>query len=120
MSFLDAVRALRQELGVPETMTVPDAIRHMSELMGLPVKNDAGAALTLPAQVEQLHECLGVAVPLEATANGEDAREGEGEAPDDADEDSVMDGLPSSSSQGSGKKKQRDFPPASLWLHFLP
>ena len=40
MSFLDAVRALRQELGVPETMAVPDAVRHMSELMGLPVKND--------------------------------------------------------------------------------
>ena len=55
MSFLelDAVRALRQELGVPENMTVPDALRHMSELMGLPVKNDAGALLSLPAQVEQ-------------------------------------------------------------------
>jgi hypothetical protein len=112
MSFLDAVRALRQELGVPETMAVPDAVRHMSELMGLPVKNDAGAILSLPAQVEQLNECLGVAVPLEkAAANGEDVREGEGDASDDADEDSLMEGLPSSPSLSSGEKKQRESPP---------
>ena len=42
MPFLEIVAALRQKLGVLETLTLPEAVRHMSELMGLPSIDPGG------------------------------------------------------------------------------
>ena len=66
MPFLEIVAALRKALGVPEALTLPEAVRHMSELMGLPTIDPDGKPIPLPAQAEALAESVNLSLPLEA------------------------------------------------------
>ena len=75
MPFLEIVAALRQKLGVPETLTLPEAVRHMSELMGLPSIDPDGKPVPLPAQVEALAESINLRMPLEAEVLDESGAE---------------------------------------------
>ena len=75
MPFCEIVAALRQKLGVPETLTLPEAVRHMSELMGLPSIDPDSKPVHLPAQVEALAESINLSMPLDAEVLDESGAE---------------------------------------------
>ena len=53
--MLRAVGILRDALGVPPELSLPQSVVHMSEMMGLPA-----TGVSLPIQVEALMEATGV------------------------------------------------------------
>ena len=71
LGFCEIVDALRQKLGILETLTLPEAVRHMSELMGLPSIDANGKPIPLPEiplpeQVEALAESINLSMPLDS------------------------------------------------------
>ena len=46
MTFLQTAAAVRAAMGVDEDIPLAEAIRSMSEQMGLPIQDPAGAAIT--------------------------------------------------------------------------
>ena len=60
---------------MPETMTLPEAVWHMSELMGLPSIDPDGKHVPLPTQVEALAESINLSMPLDAEVIDESGAE---------------------------------------------
>ena len=56
--MLRTVTALRWALDTPPRLSVPDAVKLMSEMMGLPCSSEA----SLPEQVEALVEATGLSL----------------------------------------------------------
>ena len=54
MSFLQSVTALRETLDIPSDVSVPAAVKLMTEMMGLPQHDAEGKGLPLPLQVSAL------------------------------------------------------------------
>ena len=66
LGFCEIVDALRQKLGILETLTLPEAVVRMSELMGLPSIDANGNSVPLPKQVEALAESINLSMPLDS------------------------------------------------------
>jgi len=66
LGFCEIVDALRQKLGILETLTLPEAVVRMSELMGLPSIDANGKPVPLPEQVEALAESINLSMPLDS------------------------------------------------------
>jgi len=66
LGFCEIVDALRQKLGILETLTLPEAVVCMSELMGLPSIDANGKPVPLPEQVEALAESINLSMPLDS------------------------------------------------------
>ena len=66
LGFCEIVDALRQKLGILETLTLPEAVVRMSRLMGLPSIDVNGKPVPLPEQVEALAESINLSMPLDS------------------------------------------------------
>ena len=74
--FCEIVAALRQKLGMSsEDLTLPEAVRRMSELMGLPSIDANGKPVPLPAQAEALAESINLSMPLDSVVLHESGAE---------------------------------------------
>lgn len=63
------VDALRKSLSVHPSMDLPDAVKHMCNLMGIsPGQSSSGAMTPLPTLVDMLIEATGVQVSVELQA----------------------------------------------------
>jgi hypothetical protein len=73
------VHALREQLDVPIELSLPGAVKHMSDIMGLPANAPDGKLIPLPVQVEALAEAINLAIPLQSAA-ASDKSDSDGEA----------------------------------------
>lgn len=110
MSFLDVVAALRKQLDVPVEMSLPAAVSHMSELMGLPASAPDGKAIPLPVQAEALAEVMNLGIPLQDAAAFDESDSGE-EAEEQL--ESGVESTNETSSGSSSKKSLKQRKPAA-------
>ena len=76
LGFCEIVAALRQKLGMSsKDLTLPKAVRRMSELMGLPSIDANGKPVPLPEQVEALAESINLSMPLDSVVLHESVAE---------------------------------------------
>ena len=76
LGFCEIVAALRQKLGMSsEDLSLPEAVRRMSELMGLPSIDANGKPVPLPEQVEALAESINLSMPLDSVVLHESVAE---------------------------------------------
>ena len=66
LGFCEIVAALRQKLDMPKTLTLPEAVVRMSELMGLPSIDADGMPVPLPEQAGALAESINLSMPLDS------------------------------------------------------
>ena len=80
LGFCEIVAALRQKLEMPKTLTLPDAVVHMSELMGLPTIDADGLPVPLPEQAGALAESINLSMPLDSVVLHKSGAEEESES----------------------------------------
>ena len=66
LGFCETVDALRQKLGISETLMLPEAVVRMSQFMGLPSIDADGMPVPLPEQVGALAESINLSMPLDS------------------------------------------------------